>query len=220
MRQSREEAARTHARIVEKAAVLFRERGIDGIGLADLMHEAGLTHGGFYKHFESKDGLAAEACAHGLAESARRMRRRAEKNPADPLAAVIEGFLSAEHVEDAGRGCTVAALGSDMFRCAEPTREAFTKGVAELIAIMAEVQPEKSRGGAARGGDDEFRRHAGGRGAGPGRQRSEASSRADRFHAPPALARFAGKGPEGKAPWRLGPESPGGGRITPGSCWR
>jgi TetR/AcrR family transcriptional repressor of nem operon len=144
MRQSREEAARTHARIVEKAAVLFRERGIDGIGLADLMHEAGLTHGGFYKHFESKDGLAAEACAHGLAESARRMRRRAEKNPADPLAAVIEGFLSAEHVEDAGRGCTVAALGSDMFRCAEPTREAFTKGVAELIAIMAEVQPEES----------------------------------------------------------------------------
>ena len=63
MRQSREEAARTHARIVEKAAMLFRERGIDGIGLADLMHEAGLTHGGFYKHFESKDRLAAEACA-------------------------------------------------------------------------------------------------------------------------------------------------------------
>jgi TetR/AcrR family transcriptional repressor of nem operon len=57
---------------------------------------------------------------------------------------VIAGFLSAEHVEDAGRGCTVAALGSDMFRCAEPTREAFTKGVAELIAIMAEVQPEES----------------------------------------------------------------------------
>ena len=108
------------------------------------MHEAGLTHGGFYKHFDSKDGLAAEACAHGLAESARRMRRRAEKNPADPLAGVIEGFLSAEHVEDAARGCTVAALGSDMFRCAEPTREAFTKGVAELIAIMAEVQPEET----------------------------------------------------------------------------
>jgi TetR/AcrR family transcriptional repressor of nem operon len=144
MRQSREEAARTHARIVEKAAVLFRERGIDGIGLADLMHEAGLTHGGFYKHFDSKDELTAEACAHGLAESARRMRRRAEKNPADPLAGVIEGFLSAQHVEDAGRGCTVAALGSDMFRCAEPTRGAFTRGVAELIAIMAEVQPEKT----------------------------------------------------------------------------
>jgi TetR/AcrR family transcriptional repressor of nem operon len=144
MRHSREEAARTHARIVERAATLFRERGIDGIGLADLMHEAGLTHGGFYKHFDSKDGLAAEACAHGLSESARRMRRRAEKNPADPLASVIEGFLSAEHVEDAGRGCTVAALGSDMFRCAEPTRAAFTQGVAELIAIMTELQPEGS----------------------------------------------------------------------------
>jgi TetR/AcrR family transcriptional regulator, transcriptional repressor for nem operon len=144
MRHSREEAARTHARIVERAAALFRERGLDGIGLADLMHEAGLTHGGFYKHFESKEGLAAEACAHGLAQSARRMRRRAEKNPDDPLASVIEGFLSAEHVEDAGRGCTVAALGSDMFRCAEVTRTAFTAGVAELIAIMAELQPEGS----------------------------------------------------------------------------
>src|SRR5260370_41853067 len=95
MRQSREEAARTHARIVEKAAVLFRERGIDGIGLADLMHEAGLTHGGFYKHFESKDRLAAEACAHGLAESARRMRRRTGRDSADPLAAVVGGLPSA-----------------------------------------------------------------------------------------------------------------------------
>lgn len=147
MRHSREEAARTHARIVERAATLFRERGIDGIGLADLMHEAGLTHGGFYKHFVSKDGLAAEACAHGLSQSARRMRRRAEKNPADPLAAVIEGFLSAEHVDDAGRGCTVAALGSDMFRCAEPTRTAFTEGVAELIQIMTELQPTEGPGG-------------------------------------------------------------------------
>jgi TetR/AcrR family transcriptional regulator, transcriptional repressor for nem operon len=144
MRRSREEAARTHARIVERAAMLFRERGIDGIGLAALMHEAGLTHGGFYKHFDSKDGLAAEACAHGLAQSAQRMRRRAEKNPAEPLAAVIEGFLSAEHVEDAGRGCTVAALGSDMFRCPEAIRSAFTAGVAELIDIMTELQPEGS----------------------------------------------------------------------------
>ncbi len=128
MRRSREEAARTHARIVERAAVLFRERGIDGIGLADLMKEAGLTHGGFYRHFPSKDGLAAEACALALAESARRMRRRAEKSPENPPAAVIEGFLSREHVADPGRGCAVAALGSDMFRCGDETREAFTAG--------------------------------------------------------------------------------------------
>ena len=68
MRHSREEAARTHARIVERAATLFRERGIDGIGLADVMQEAGLTHGGFYKHFASKDALVATACAHALSE--------------------------------------------------------------------------------------------------------------------------------------------------------
>jgi TetR/AcrR family transcriptional regulator, transcriptional repressor for nem operon len=142
MRKSREEAEQTRQRIVERAAVLFRARGIDGIGLADLMQEAGLTHGGFYRHFASKEGLAAEACAHALKESARRMRRRAAKNPEDPLTGLVEGFLSDEHVADAGRGCAVAALGSDMFRCAPATRAAFTEGVRELIEVMAELQPQ------------------------------------------------------------------------------
>ena len=141
MRRTREETERTHARIVERAAVLFRERGIDGIGLADVMQEAGLTHGGFYKHFASKDALVATACAHALSESARRMRRRAAKDPRHALAAVVSGFLSEKHVADAGRGCAVAALGSDMFRCGDETRDAFTRGVSELIAVMAELQP-------------------------------------------------------------------------------
>jgi TetR/AcrR family transcriptional regulator, transcriptional repressor for nem operon len=141
MRRSREEVERTHARIVERAAVLFRERGIDGIGLADLMQEAGLTHGGFYRHFPSKDELVAAACAHALAESARRMRRRAERDAGDPLAAVVNGFLSENHVADPGRGCAIAALGSDIFRCGDETREAFTEGVAELIAVIAALQP-------------------------------------------------------------------------------
>src|SRR5215471_10812441 len=144
MRRSREEVMRTHARIVERAAVLFRERGIDGIGLADLMQEAGLTHGGFYRHFPSKDELVAAACAQALTESARRMRRRAQKDPSDPLGAVVKGFLSRDHVADPGRGCAIAALGSDIFRCGAETREAFTQGVAELIAAMAELQQEGS----------------------------------------------------------------------------
>jgi len=142
MRHSREEAQRTRDRIVERAAVLFRERGIDGIGLADLMREAGLTHGGFYRHFPSKDSLVAEACAHALSESARRMRRRAERHPEDSLAALIEGFLSESHVADAGHGCAVAALGSDIFRCGRETREAFTEGVAELVRVIAEAMPD------------------------------------------------------------------------------
>jgi TetR/AcrR family transcriptional repressor of nem operon len=142
MRRSRAETERTHSRIVERAAVLFREHGVEGIGLAGLMQEAGLTHGGFYRHFTSKDGLVAEACTHALEESVRRMRRRAERHPDAPLQAVIEGFLSADHVGDAGRGCAVAALGSDIFRCGPATREAFTRGVAELITLMAELQPQ------------------------------------------------------------------------------
>ena len=144
MRRSREEVMRTHARIVERAAVLFRERGIDGIGLAGLMQEAGLTHGGFYRHFPSKDELVAAACAQALVESARRMRRRAQKDPADPLGAVVKGFLSRDHVADPGHGCAIAALGSDIFRCGAETREAFTEGVAQLIAAMAELQQEGS----------------------------------------------------------------------------
>src|SRR3954467_11321554 len=88
MKVTREEAARNRERIVEAAARRFRERGFEGIGVADLMKEAGLTHGGFYGHFESKEQLMAEALASAMARSRQRWAKRAAGSPGDPVGAL------------------------------------------------------------------------------------------------------------------------------------
>jgi len=93
MRVSREQAAENRQRVVETAARLFRERGYDGIGVADLMREAGLTHGGFYGQFESKEQLMAEASASVLQKSLQSWRERIARHPEDPLGAVVRAYL-------------------------------------------------------------------------------------------------------------------------------
>src|SRR5438067_9036571 len=97
MKVSREQAAQNRERIVEAAAKLFRERGFEGIGVADLMKEAGLTHGGFYGHFSSKDDLIAEASARALTGSLALFSRVAERTPADPLPAIARAYLTRSH---------------------------------------------------------------------------------------------------------------------------
>src|SRR5438874_13279345 len=94
MKVSREQAAQNHERIVETAAQRFRERGFDGIGVADLMKEAGLTHGGFYGHFSSKEDLIAEASARALTRSLAVLSTVAERAPGDPLFAVADAYLT------------------------------------------------------------------------------------------------------------------------------
>src|SRR5256714_15571476 len=114
MKVSREQAAQNRDRIVEAAARLFRERGYEGIGVADLMKEAGLTHGGFYGHFSSKDDLIAEASARALAGSLAAFSELAEQAPSDPLPAIASAYLSKTHRDKPGEGCLLAALRSDM----------------------------------------------------------------------------------------------------------
>jgi TetR/AcrR family transcriptional regulator, transcriptional repressor for nem operon len=143
MRKSREEAAETRRRIVTAAAGEFREHGIVTTGLADLMKAAGLTHGGFYKHFESKDQVAAEACAEA-------MRALLEKlDAATSMGSVLASYLSPRHRDDPASGCPLAALGSELARCDEKTREAATRGFLRLVAILAgksgEVPPAVAR---------------------------------------------------------------------------
>src|SRR5438270_11833799 len=111
MKVSREQAARTRERIIETAARRFRERGYEGIGVADLMKEAGLTHGGFYGHFASKEELIAEASARALTESLARLSDIAERAHDDPLSAMADAYLSSGHRDDPGDGCLLAALG-------------------------------------------------------------------------------------------------------------
>src|SRR3989440_12127595 len=112
MKVSREQAAQNRERIVEAAARLFRERGYEGIGVADIMKQAGLTHGGFYGHFKLKDSLAAEITARVLGRKGWPERLTGTPNPS--FAEVVRKYLSPRHREDAGQGCLLAALGSDV----------------------------------------------------------------------------------------------------------
>ena len=145
MRVSREQAAENRQRIVEMAARLFRERGLDGIGVADLMKSAGLTHGGFYGHFQSKEDLMAQACARALEDSLAKWRERVEAEPEDPLAAVAALYLSASHCAQPGDGCALAALGSEAARQGAPVRHALTAGMRPLIDLLARIVPGRAQ---------------------------------------------------------------------------
>jgi TetR/AcrR family transcriptional repressor of nem operon len=123
MRVTREKAAENRERIVAVAAQLFREKGFDGVGVDAIMDDAGLTHGGFYRHFRSKNGLAAEAVARALAVSAEKQAAFAS------LQDLVSAYLSAAHRDDPGRGCAVAALGCDIARQGRGVRRALTAHV-------------------------------------------------------------------------------------------
>jgi TetR/AcrR family transcriptional repressor of nem operon len=139
MRVSREQAAKNRERIVGTAAQRFRERGFDGIGIADLMKAAGLTHGAFYGHFSSKEDLIAEAATLGMAQSLEAWTRVAAGAPGDPLSAIAGAYLSPGHRDAPGMGCLVAALGSDVSRQAPSVRRAVTSAVRAGIDTLVRL---------------------------------------------------------------------------------
>ena len=139
MRRSREDAAETRRRIVETASRLFRARGITAVSVADVMGELGLTVGGFYRHFASKEALVAEAIEAASAETVSRHARTLE-GP-DPAAALLDGYLSRIHRDDAEHECPVAALCSEVAHESLATKEAFTKALRRLLDVVASVDP-------------------------------------------------------------------------------
>lgn len=126
--------------ILDAASRAFRTRGIDAVGVAELMADAGLTHGGFYAHFTSKDQLVGEACAHGLRLSAKRVlphiQRRAQMTP---LQSFVRGYLSRSHRDDAVDGCVIAALAADVARRSPDTRHAFTEAAREYVGEIVRL---------------------------------------------------------------------------------
>lgn len=144
MKVSREQAAQNRERIVEVAARRFRELGFEGIGIADLMKDAGLTHGAFYGHFASKDDLIAEASALALEQSLERWTAVAERAPGDPLSAIAGAYLTRAHRDAPGTGCLVAALGSDVSRQKPSVRHAVTDTVRSGLAALARLVPGRS----------------------------------------------------------------------------
>ncbi|AIQ88477.1 MULTISPECIES: TetR/AcrR family transcriptional regulator [Methylobacterium] len=132
-RVSQEQAKLNRQRVVEVAATLFRERGLHGVGVADIMGAAGLTHGGFYGQFANKDALAAEAFETALTDNGR-----------GQLDSLVSNYLSIAHVRAPGMGCPVAALANDVAREApdSPVRSRFTRGVRGMVDLMAALVPK------------------------------------------------------------------------------
>jgi TetR/AcrR family transcriptional regulator, transcriptional repressor for nem operon len=146
MRYSREHKLETHARIVKKASVRLREKGAHGIGVADLMKEAGLTHGGFYAHFDSREALVIEAFAHAMDRSTERWRKLARATPPEKrLAAIVDSYLTTVHRDDPGHGCAVPTLGAEIARESPKTRRAFAAKLAQMIEMLADQIPEVPR---------------------------------------------------------------------------
>jgi TetR/AcrR family transcriptional repressor of nem operon len=146
MRYSREHKLETHARIVKKASVRLREKGAHGIGVADLMKDAGLTHGGFYAHFDSRDALVIEAFSYAMDRGTERWRKLAEQTPPDKrLATIVESYLTSVHRDDPGRGCAIPTLGAEIARENPKTRKAFAAKLEQMIDMLAEQIPEVPR---------------------------------------------------------------------------
>lgn len=138
MRYSKEHKQETHDRIVRRASVKLREKGAHGIGVADLMKDAGLTHGGFYAHFASREALVIEAFSYAMDRSTERWRKLAEDLPPElRLAVLVDGYLSAGHRDDPGRGCAVPALGAEIARESPKTRKAFAAKLDQMIDMIA-----------------------------------------------------------------------------------
>lgn len=131
MRVSREKAAENRARLVGAAARLFREQGLGGVGVDAVAAAAGLSHGGVYSQFGSKEGLAAEALRHAVSEAAARL------GGARTLEAYVARYLSAEHRDNFGGGCALAALGGEAHRGGAGVRGAFTEALVGMWRRLA-----------------------------------------------------------------------------------
>lgn len=146
-RANKEQVIRNHQIIEEVSSRLFREQGFNGVTVSDLMSAAGLTHGGFYRHFDSKDALASIACQKAFADSSARIAGRVAKetNPQKALRAVIHGYLSVERRDNLADGCAASAFASDISRepAGSPLRDAYIDGVKGLVGQLAALSSEK-----------------------------------------------------------------------------
>ena len=139
MRYSKEHKSETHAKIVRRASIKLREKGAHGIGVADLMKEAGLTHGGFYAHFDSRDALVIEAVTHAMDRSTERWRKLTQRTAPDKrLSKIVNSYLAADHRDDPGRGCAVPALAAEIAREGAKTRRVFAGRMEQMIDMLAE----------------------------------------------------------------------------------
>ncbi len=139
MGHSKASKANTHARLVEAAAARFKERGVDGISLSDLMKDLKLTHGGFYRHFDSRDELVTEALELALAQSGQSMRERLLGGGKPNIAAFVDFYLDEAHRDGRAGGCAVAALAGDAPRKSADVQAQFRKQIERNLETLSEA---------------------------------------------------------------------------------
>jgi TetR/AcrR family transcriptional regulator, transcriptional repressor for nem operon len=139
MGYSKASKANTHARLVESAAARFKERGVDGISLADLMKDLKLTHGGFYKHFASRDELVNEALDLALSSSGEVMREHLYDGDKPNLARFVDFYLNEDHRDDRAAGCAVAALAGDAPRKSAGVQQRFREHIERTLAALGDA---------------------------------------------------------------------------------
>jgi TetR/AcrR family transcriptional repressor of nem operon len=150
MGSSQADKAASHERIVNAAAARIRRDGVNGLGVAELMKEAGLTHGGFYRHFESRDELVAEAVECAIAQGSERALKAAARGGKAGFTAIVDGYLSAAHRDQPESGCAVAGLAEDVARTDDRTRAAYGRQVEKYIDVLAGLTPSAGRKAARR----------------------------------------------------------------------
>lgn len=141
MRVSREKFAENRQKILDVAGVMFREHGFDGVGVADIMKACGLTHGGFYGHFQSKDDLQLEVSRALIARVETRWKTLIAEAPDRPLEALLNHYVSWCAVDDPGNSCVFVSLMEEVSRSSGSVREIFNDGLSALVAILAEIVP-------------------------------------------------------------------------------
>jgi TetR/AcrR family transcriptional repressor of nem operon len=143
---SQADKAASHDRILEIAAARMRQHGIEGVSVADIMAEAGLTHGGFYRHFDSRDDLVLEAITLALWQGSGRARGAARFEPERALGLIIDGYLNTVHRDGRETGCAVAALAEGVARASGPTRKAYAKQVQSYLDLLTGVDARNTSG--------------------------------------------------------------------------
>jgi TetR/AcrR family transcriptional repressor of nem operon len=143
MKVNREEAVANRERIVDVASRLFRSKGFGGVGVADIMKAAGLTHGGFYGHFKSKKQLEEEACDLASKRTSERWAKILNETDGDGLAALLDGYLAEERLHSSEQGCLFALLGAEAAREGNPVKRSFAAGFEALINVLTKVMPDR-----------------------------------------------------------------------------
>ncbi|WP_206996722.1 TetR/AcrR family transcriptional regulator [Trinickia mobilis] len=141
MKVSREQFLENRERILEVASRMFRENGFNGVGVADIMNGAGMTHGGFYRHFASKEDLAVKTSEASMTHTVEKWSQQRQSNPDSALSTFIGHYLSERHRDSPGEGCMLAALASDAGREGPEIRKCFADGVTSMIGSLEKLLP-------------------------------------------------------------------------------